>query len=200
MLLTIIVSFVTILFTWAVAFPIGIYSATHQYSWGDYGLSLPRLPRHRDAELHAGAGADVFRQRRVRHVDRRPDGRPNTSASRGRGTRSSRCSSTAGSRSSSSAPRHRRHDPAPARQPARRAAEAVRRHRARQGPAAASRLLVKYPLRMALNFFISDIGSLLPHIISGAEIIAVVLSLPTTGPMLLERAARARTCTSPARS
>jgi len=32
MFLTIIVSFVTILFTWAVAFPIGIYSATHQYS------------------------------------------------------------------------------------------------------------------------------------------------------------------------
>ena len=40
MFLTIIVSFVTILFTWAVAFPIGIYSATHQYSWGDYGLSF----------------------------------------------------------------------------------------------------------------------------------------------------------------
>ena len=46
-------------------------------------------------------------------------------------------------------------------------------------------MLRKYPLRMALNFFISDIGSLLPHIISGAEITAVVLSLPTTGPMLL---------------
>ncbi len=40
MLLTIIVSGITILFTWAVAFPIGIYSATHQYSWGDYGLTL----------------------------------------------------------------------------------------------------------------------------------------------------------------
>jgi peptide/nickel transport system permease protein len=47
------------------------------------------------------------------------------------------------------------------------------------------KVLRKYPLRMALNFFISDIGSLLPHIISGAEITAVVLSLPTTGPMLL---------------
>ena len=40
MLLTIIVSGITIVFTWAVAFPIAIYSATHQYSWGDYGLSL----------------------------------------------------------------------------------------------------------------------------------------------------------------
>ena len=49
----------------------------------------------------------------------------------------------------------------------------------------ATRLLVKYPLRMALNFFIADIGSILPSIISGAEIVAVVLSLPTTGPMLL---------------
>lgn len=37
--LTVLISVATILFTWAVAFPIGIYSATHQYSWGDYGLS-----------------------------------------------------------------------------------------------------------------------------------------------------------------
>ena len=36
-----------------------------------------------------------------------------------------------------------------------------------------------------MNFFISDIGSLLPTVISGAEIVAVVMSLPTTGPMLL---------------
>ena len=38
---------------------------------------------------------------------------------------------------------------------------------------------------MSLNFFISDIGSILPSIISGAEIVAVVLSLETTGPILL---------------
>lgn len=47
------------------------------------------------------------------------------------------------------------------------------------------KVLTKYPLRMALNFFISDIGSILPAIISGAEITAVVLSLETTGPMLI---------------
>ena len=46
--------------------------------------------------------------------------------------------------------------------------------------------LVKYPMRMALNFFISDIGSILPAIISGAEITAIVLSLETTGPMLIK--------------
>ncbi len=38
--LTFIVSFATILFTWIVSFPIGVYSATHQYSWGDYGLTF----------------------------------------------------------------------------------------------------------------------------------------------------------------
>ena len=86
--LTFIVSFATILFTWAVAFPIGIYSATHQYSWGDYGLTLARLPRPRDAELPAGAGAAVLRQRAVRHLDRRPDGPGVSSTSRGAGRRS----------------------------------------------------------------------------------------------------------------
>ena len=45
--------------------------------------------------------------------------------------------------------------------------------------------LVKYPLRMSLNFFVADIGSLLPAIISGAEIVAIVLSLQTTGPLLI---------------
>ncbi len=48
------------------------------------------------------------------------------------------------------------------------------------------RLLVKYPLRMSLNPFIADIGSLLPELISGSVIVSVVMSLPLTGPMLLE--------------
>jgi peptide/nickel transport system permease protein len=47
------------------------------------------------------------------------------------------------------------------------------------------RLLVRYPLRMALNPFISDIGSLLPQVVSGSVIVSAVMSLPTTGPMLL---------------
>ncbi|MGH6921667.1 MAG: ABC transporter permease subunit, partial [Geminicoccaceae bacterium] len=47
------------------------------------------------------------------------------------------------------------------------------------------RALLKYPLRMSLNPFIADIGNLLPQIISGAAIVAIVMSLPTTGPMLL---------------
>ena len=47
------------------------------------------------------------------------------------------------------------------------------------------RLLVKYPLRHAINPFVADIGGLLPDVISGSVIVSVVLSLPTTGPMLL---------------
>ena len=38
--LSFLVSFFTIAFTWVVAFPIGIYSATHQYSWADHGLTF----------------------------------------------------------------------------------------------------------------------------------------------------------------
>jgi len=40
LLLTFIVSFTTIIFTWAIAFPIGVYSAVKQYSVGDYGLTF----------------------------------------------------------------------------------------------------------------------------------------------------------------
>jgi peptide/nickel transport system permease protein len=47
------------------------------------------------------------------------------------------------------------------------------------------RLLIKYPLRMSLNPFIADIGTLLPELVSGAVIVSTVMSLPTTGPMLL---------------
>ncbi len=48
------------------------------------------------------------------------------------------------------------------------------------------RLLVKYPCRLAINPFISTIGWLLPNLISGALIVGVVLSLPTAGPLLLQ--------------
>ena len=47
------------------------------------------------------------------------------------------------------------------------------------------RLLFKYPVRVAINPFISTIGWILPQLVSGATIVSVVLSLPTTGPLLL---------------
>ena len=46
-------------------------------------------------------------------------------------------------------------------------------------------LILKYPARVALNPIVSTVGWLLPEIISGAAIVSVVLSLPTTGQLLL---------------
>ncbi len=48
------------------------------------------------------------------------------------------------------------------------------------------RLIFKYPVRVAANPFISTSGSLLPGLISGEIVVSVVLSLPTTGPLLLD--------------
>lgn len=48
-----------------------------------------------------------------------------------------------------------------------------------------STVLLKYPVRLALNPFVSTIGWTLPHLVSGSIIISVVMSLPTTGPLLL---------------
>ncbi len=47
------------------------------------------------------------------------------------------------------------------------------------------RLLLKYPVRLALNPFISTAGWTLPAIVSGEAIVSIVLSLPTVGPLLL---------------
>ena len=48
------------------------------------------------------------------------------------------------------------------------------------------KLLIKYPVRLALNPFVSGIGTLFPQLISGGAIVALILSLPTVGPLLLK--------------
>ncbi|MBX4975498.1 ABC transporter permease [Rhizobium lentis] len=47
------------------------------------------------------------------------------------------------------------------------------------------RLLLKYPVRVALNPFVSTVGWVLPHLVSGSVVVSIVLSLPITGPLLL---------------
>jgi ABC-type dipeptide/oligopeptide/nickel transport system permease component len=47
------------------------------------------------------------------------------------------------------------------------------------------KLLFKYPVRLAINPFVSGLGSLFPKLISDSSIVAIILSLPTIGPMLL---------------
>jgi peptide/nickel transport system permease protein len=183
--LSFIVSITTIIFTWLVSFPIGVYSATHQYSWGDHsltfigfiGLATPNFLLALVLLYLANVwfGTEIGGLMDEQYLDQ-----PWSLGKLGSvlehlwvpvvviGT-----SGTAGM---------------------------IRRLRAnlldelqkqyvvtgRAKGLPPFRLLVKYPLRMSLNPFIADIGSLLPQVISGAAIVSVVLSLPTTGPMLLQ--------------
>ena len=185
MALTIVVSVATIVFIWVVSFPIGIYSAVRQYSIGDYtltflgflGLATPSFLLALVLLYFANVqfGISIGGLMDPRYADA-----PWSFAKAGSvlahlwvpviviGT-----SGTAGM---------------------------IRRLRAnlldelqkqyvvtgRAKGLSPAKLLWKYPLRMALNPFIADIGSLLPEVVSGAVIVSVVLSLPTTGPMLLD--------------
>lgn len=47
------------------------------------------------------------------------------------------------------------------------------------------RLVIKYPVRLAINPLVSSMGWYLPLIFSGSLIVATVLNLPTIGPLLL---------------
>jgi peptide/nickel transport system permease protein len=183
--LTVMVSFFTILFTWLIAFPIGIYSATHQYSWADYGLTLMGLigiaiPNFMFA-LILMYFANIWFGTSIGHLmDQKYLAEPMSWAKA-----SSILShlwipvvivGTAGTASMIRRLRANLLD------------ELQKQYvvTARAKGLHPFKTLVKYPLRMSLNFFISDIGSILPAIISGAEITAIVLSLETTGPMLIK--------------
>lgn len=182
--MTMLVSFTTIVFTWIVAFPIGIYSAVRQYSLGDHtftflgyiGLATPNFLL-----------ALVLQWLAKKYFDTSIGGLMDPIYIDQPWTFAKTFSilehlwipvvviGTAGT------------------------AGMIRRLRAnlldelekqyvvtgRAKGLPNSRLLLKYPLRIALNFFIADIGALLPSIFSGAAIVAVILSLPTIDPVLL---------------
>ncbi|HEM45728.1 MAG TPA: ABC transporter permease, partial [Alphaproteobacteria bacterium] len=183
-LLTFVVSFATIIFTWIVSFVIGTYSAVHQYSVGDYALSflgfiglatpnfLLALVLLWIANVYFGTSIGGLME--PQYLEQPWSWAKAMSVLEHLwipvvviGT-----SGTAGM---------------------------IRRLRAnlldelhKQYVVTARakgmhpfRILLKYPLRVALNPFVADIGNLLPQVISGAAIVSIVLSLPTTGPMLL---------------
>ncbi len=181
--LSFVLSFSTIVFTWVVAFPIGVYSATHQYSWSDHGLTFIGFlglatPNFLLALVLVYLANTWFGLSVGGLMDDKFIGQPWNWAK----TVSVLehlwipvvVIGTAGT------------------------AGMIRRLRAnlldelqkqyvvtgRAKGLPPFKLLVKYPLRMSLNPFISDIGNLLPEVISGAVIVSVVLNLPTTGKML----------------
>jgi peptide/nickel transport system permease protein len=185
MLLTVVVSFATIIFIWVVSFPIGIYSATHQYSLGDYGLTFLGFlglatPNFLLALVllyfaNVTFGTSIGGLMDPVYMDASWSWAKALSVLEHLwipviviGT-----SGTAGM---------------------------IRRLRAnlldelhkqyvvtaRAKGLAPAKVLWKYPLRMAINPFIADIGNLLPQVVSGAAVVSIVLSLPTTGPMLLD--------------
>jgi peptide/nickel transport system permease protein len=183
--LTMLVSFFTIIFTWIIAFPIGIYSATHQYSWGDFGLTFLGLigiaiPNFMFA-LILMYFANIWFGTSIGHLmDQKYLAEP-MSWEKAKSILEHLwipviIVGTAGTASMIRRLRANLLD------------ELQKQYvvTARAKGLHPFRTLVKYPLRMSLNFFVSDIGSILPAIISGAEITAIVLSLETTGPMLIK--------------
>ena len=179
------VSVITLLFTYAAAIPIGIYSATHQYSLGDYvftiigfvGLATPSFLLALvlmflsvyylgwsvgglfSPEFREGAWSLAKLWDLIKHL-------PIPVIVIG-------ASGTAGLIRVMRAT----------------LLDELRKQyviTARAKGVAERVLLFKYPVRIALNPMVSSIGWILPGIISGATITAIVLNLPMTGPLLLQ--------------
>ncbi|WP_421855041.1 ABC transporter permease [Oricola sp.] len=181
---TMLLSFLTIIFTWAMAFPIAIYSATHKYSWGDYGLTFVGLlglatPNFLLALVmmylaNVFFGVSIGGLMAPEYV-----GQP---LSVGKVLSIAEhliipviVIGTAGTAAMIRRIRANLLDELNKQYVITARAKGVPKFRA----------LVKYPLRMSLNFFVADIGNVLPAVVSGAEVIAIVLSLETTGPLLI---------------
>jgi peptide/nickel transport system permease protein len=184
LLLTFVVSFTTILFTWAVAFPIGVYTAVRQYSFGDYsltfigfiGLATPNflLALVLQYLAHSWFGISIGGLMDPDYIDQ-PWSFAKAFSVLEHLWIPVVVIGTAGTAGMIRRLRANLLDELQKQY-------VVTAHAKGMPPL---RALCKYPLRMALNPFIADIGNLLPQVISGAAIVSVVLSLPTTGPMLL---------------
>jgi peptide/nickel transport system permease protein len=182
--LTILISVTTILFTWIVSFPIAVYSAVHQYSIGDYiattigflGLAVPNflialVLMYVGLEFFGHSVGGLFSP----EFQDAPWSWAKVADLLAHLWVPVVVLGTAGTAALIRVLRanllDELHKPY------------VVAARARGGKEGT--LLVKYPLRVALNPFVSTVGWLLPLLISGDIIVGRVLSLPTTGPLLL---------------
>lgn len=183
--LTVIIALTTLLFTWVMAFPIGLYSAVRQYSVGDYvattiGFLGLAVPNFMIALALLWLGQKYFDQSVGGLFSREFE---NSAWNLGKildllghlwvpiivlGT--------AGTAGMIRILRANLLDEL--RKPY------VVAARARGMPE--RRLLVRYPLRVALVPFVSTVGWVLPALVGGEIIVATVLGLHTTGPLLLE--------------
>jgi len=182
--LSMVLSASTIIFTWIVAFPIGIYSAVRQYSSGDYvltflgflGLATPNfllaLVLMYLANVYLGISIGGL-------MDENYIDQPWSLAKAGSVLEHLMVPVIViGTSGTASLIRTLRANLLDELQK-----QYVVTGRAKGLPP--RKLLLKYPLRIALNPFVADIGNILPRIISGAVLVSVVMNLPTTGPMLL---------------
>ncbi|MEX0759401.1 MAG: ABC transporter permease [Tistlia sp.] len=184
LLLTVVVATASIVFTYVVAFPIGVYTAVKQYSFGDYTLSFIGLlglatPNFLLALILLHLAYEWFGTSIGGLMDPEYVNQSWSWAKAGSVLAHLWVPvlviGTAGT------------------------AAMIRRLRAnlldelekqyvvtaRAKGVPPLKLLFKYPLRLAINPFIADIGNLLPQVISGAAVISVVLDLNTTGQMLV---------------
>ena len=187
--ITILLSIASMLFTWAVAFPIGLYSAVRQYSFGDYfwsvvgfiGLSVPNfllalVLMFYSAKYFGGAIGGLFSKEfedAAWSIPKVLDLMKNLAIP----------VIVIGTASTAGLIRILRAN----------LLDELKRpyvELARAKGLTERRLIVKYPLRIAINPFLSGAGSILPGLISGAVITEIVLDLPAMGPVFL-RAIRA---------
>jgi peptide/nickel transport system permease protein len=183
--LTFLVAFTTIVFTYMVSFPIGIYSAVRQYSLGDYtltfigflGLATPNFLLALVLLYLANVwfGTSIGGLMDEQFIDQ-----PWNWAKMGSVLEHLWVPVVViGTSGTAAMIRRLRANLLDELQK-----QYVITGRAKGvGPA---KLLLKYPLRLAINPFIADIGSILPQVVSGAVLVSVVLDLPTTGQMLVQ--------------
>ncbi|MHB1417871.1 MAG: ABC transporter permease, partial [Chloroflexota bacterium] len=182
--LTVVVSLVAMLFTWVIALPIGIYSAVRQYSIGDYvstfigfiGLAVPNfllglvLMYLGFVYLNANIGG-LFSPEYL-------DAPWSLAKAWDLALHLPLPALILGTAGTAQMIRIMRAN----------LLDELRKPyvvTARAKGLSETRVILKYPVRVALNPFASTIGYLLPHIVSGSIIVSLVLSLPTVGPLLL---------------
>lgn len=185
-ILTVVVSLATILFTWALALPIGIYSAVRQYSWGDYALTLVGFL---GMSIPGFLLAVVAMWIANRWLGLQVGGLFSPEFGTMPGWNTAKAIDllkhlwlpvlVLGLGGTAAMIRVMRAN----------LLDELRKPyviAARAKGLKPFKLLLKYPVRLALNPFVSMLGIMFPQLVSGGAIVAIVLSLPMVGPVMVD--------------